>query len=284
LYNIINDVRVETWNELLDELYANSWQDDIQRYRSDYVFRGLSNLKYKLETTLIRLGESNYKLERHIIRNFIKYARVENSQNYNTWNWLALAQHHGLPTRLLDWTYSPFVAMHFATSEISSQQWDGLIWCVNYKEFNNLLRKKFEPIFAENEGLEEIVKAGGANAFTVRTLLEIAPEPLSSDAFFKIKKEKLSLDEEFILFFEPPSMDERIVNQFALHSIASHPQIAADEIIIKHPSLYKRIIIPSELKWEIRDKLDQANINERVLFPSLDGLAKWLTRYYSPHN
>ncbi|SOD89979.1 hypothetical protein [Spirosoma fluviale] len=39
-------------------------------------------------------------------------------------------------------------------------------------------------------------------------------------------------------------------------------------------------MIDHRLKWEIRDKLDQANINERVLFPGLDGLSRWLRRQY----
>ena len=89
---------------------------------------------------------------------------------------------------------------------------------------------------------------------------------------------------EFVLFFEPPSLDERIVNQFALFSLMSSPTARLDEWLAAHPDCFRRIILPADLKWEVRDKLDQANVTERVLFPGLDGLARWLTRYYLPRH
>jgi len=61
----------------------------------------------------------------------------------------------------------------------------------------------------------------------------------------------------------------------------SDPHGKLDGWLDDHPGLVRRVQIPAALKWEIRDKLDQANITERVLFPGLDGLSSWLRRYYS---
>jgi hypothetical protein len=49
-----------------------------------------------------------------------------------------------------------------------------------------------------------------------------------------------------------------------------------------HPDLWCAWRIPPEVKAEVRERLDQSNVNERVLMPDLDGLASWLRRYYSP--
>jgi hypothetical protein len=89
---------------------------------------------------------------------------------------------------------------------------------------------------------------------------------------------------DFVAFFEPPSLDDRIVVQFALFSLASNPRLDLESWLEDHPDTCRRIIIPANVKWEVRDKLDQANITERVLQGGLDGLSAWLKRYYRPRN
>ena len=49
-----------------------------------------------------------------------------------------------------------------------------------------------------------------------------------------------------------------------------------------HPSLARTVMSPAALKDEVRDKLDRCNVTERVLFPGLDGLSRWLRRHYQP--
>lgn len=261
----MDDICVNSWNELQDALFADSWNQDIGRFRSRFAYRGLSDLDYPLQTTLTRLGGPYADLERHLLRNFKKYAHRSVVEQDSLWHWLSVAQHYRLPTRLLDWTYSPLIALHFATSNIRKYDRDGVIWAVNYLKAHQLLPDR----------LRDKLDAEGANVFTVEMLSETV------DSLVQFERE---FDRDCVIFFEPPSIDDRIVNQFAFFSVMADPQLVLNQWLEQHPALWRRIIIPAELKWEVRDKLDQANITERVLFPGLDGLGNWLARHYSPRH
>jgi len=262
----MNDVRVANWSELNEALYHESWQGPLGRFRSDFVFRGVADASNStLATSLMRLGEGYQRLEGHLLRNFRKYAFMESNEAVpvdSVWNWLAKAQHHGLPTRMLDWSYSPFVALHFATARLDLMKEDGVVWAINFVEANKFLPRRLKRILSDE----------GSDTATVTMLAPWDPP----HAFDRLARTP------FVIFLEPPSLDPRIVNQFALFSLISSPAGMLNEWVARHPALAKQIVIPARLKWEIRDKLDQANINERVLFPGLDGLSQWLTRYYWP--
>lgn len=258
--------RAASWTELIEQLYAESWNRELQRFRSPFAFRGLSLADHDLSNSLIRLSAGRIeidKLELSMVRNFRKYAHAQAAAGTDSiWHWLALGQHHGLPTRLVDWTYSPFVALHFATEDPHSFDHDGVVWCVNFVEANRLLPQRLKAILQEEH----------SDTFTVEMLGEF-PSLRAFDALGR---------EPFVIFIEPPSLDARILNQFALFSLMPTAMARLDHWLASHPKLYRRVLVPSELKWEIRDKLDQANINERTLFPGLDGLSRWLERYYFP--
>jgi hypothetical protein len=138
---------------------------------------------------------------------------------------------------------------------------DGTVWCIDYRRAHELLPQPLRAALREE----------GADVFTTELLASAAPR-------------LGDLEGRFVLFVEPPSFDSRIVNQYALFSVVSPAEAQLDDWVDEHPDLALRIVIPAELKWEVRDKLDQANVTERVLFPGLDGLSRWLGRYYTPRS
>jgi hypothetical protein len=253
---------ISSWRDF-DEAVEAASVERLQdaRVHSSLVFRGLARATYSNVSSLARLGRDAPRLERHLVRNFRKYAHRQRP-GPTLWDWLSLAQHHGLPTRLLDWTVSPLVAAHFATA--TSPGHDAIVWAVDCAGAHELLPSDLSRALHEE----------GATVFTTELLDQHAP---TLEAF-----DRLSDPEPFVLFFEPPSLDDRIINQSAVFSTLSDAEASMEDWLRAHPELWHAWRITADAKAEIRERLDQANITERVLMPGLDGLAAWLRRYYGP--
>lgn len=257
----MREVTIHSFEELQDLVFKDCYEEKINRYRNDYVYRGVSDASYPLMTTLNRECSHNLALEDHIFRSFKKYGYDELKDIHSFWQMLATGQHFGLPTRLLDWTYSPLVAAHFVTVNLADFDKDGAIYCID----------THESIKTLPEGLLKEVNKRDTSTFTVSMLDRNAKN---------LKEFKALSDKPFFLFFEPASGDNRMINQYSLFSVTSDPNLMVSDLVSEDSSLYK-IIIPKETKLEIRDKLDYINITERVIYPGLDSVCSWIARRYS---
>ena len=128
------EITVKDWPGLLAALHAPAvipvQPEQGGHFRSPYVFRGMSDSSWSLQTSLERLGTRPDVVEHALIRSFRKYAPRGTFALDSEWEALAVAQHNGLPTRVLDWSISPLVAAHFATMERQYFDRDGVVWCV----------------------------------------------------------------------------------------------------------------------------------------------------------
>jgi hypothetical protein len=162
--------------------------------------------------------------------------------------WWALMQHHGAPTRLLDWTVSPFVAAYFAAQQDGIKQ-SGSVWCFCSRK----LRKTFE---AQYGPLPDFA-SGEAPRWYERKLEELC-------------EQKLVIP----LVFAHPSSDRMVAQQgrftmcFKVHQ--KHDCII-EQIGAKH---IRRILIPHDKKPEFLLRLRDMNITGAALFPGVDGLGQ----------
>ena len=111
--------------------------DAEQQYRM--WFRGQSDYSWGLVPSVQRKGGMSKHYEQYISTNFMIHTMRLNPnapQRYDRASWLTLMQHYGLPTRLLDWSESPLVALYFALSSDRDAKTDAAVWVLNPMKLN----------------------------------------------------------------------------------------------------------------------------------------------------
>ena len=266
---MVNIIVIDSIDKLV-ELFKQDRNTKINRLRSPYLFRGLSDEKYHLVPSLFRNCKSeSHKLELQLLNSFSKYAKSEYPRGEDAiWDTMIIGQHHGLPTRLLDWTRSPLIALHFAETESNLDDLDKhncVVWKVDIKELNGLLPSKYQDFLHRNK------KA----VFTVDDLLKLS---------YTLEEYDNDMNGKSFLMLEPPSVDQRIINQFSFFSVIPYGMAELDKFLETNTHNTVKYIIDKSIRWDIRDILDQQNINERMIYPGLDGISKWLLRRYYVRN
>jgi hypothetical protein len=212
----MKEIIVQSFSELLPQF-------EREKKGHNVVYRGHSDIKFELKTSLGRCmplkGKSIIQLEKRIMKLFKESSLpyLEFKPN-NELEWLAVAQHFGLPTRLLDWTYNPLVAAYFAVENNSPT--DSAVFVLS--------------------GCKTIQ----------------APDNFILSAQTTIWK------------YRPPYISSRIQNQSGLFTVHNNPVE-----IFTHRNL-KKIIIPKEIKIEVKEKLLKFGINHRMIYPGLEGVVK----------
>lgn len=270
----INEVVVASLGDLIDKVTPTEPDPRTGRRRDTGVYRGASDACRGLLTSLDRLGgvnppHSKRRLEAHILRNFIRYSRPHlPTAPVNDWEILVAAQHHGVPTRLLDWTYSPLVAAHFATTDAHAGR-TRAVWRLDWQ----LLHRAFKlPTLALL--IEELARTFGADQ-----------RPFTPWALFDARSagDTGHSGRAFACMIEPPSLDARITAQAAVFTLCSDTSRSFDAFLEAHDlaSALTKFVIPESEATRFRDQLDLVGIDERRVFPDLDGVAEGLRRYYS---
>ena len=251
--------------ELIEFPFLEGLQDNLHPNRMSYTFRGQPNDKFELKSSIRRYSGDNYiYCESRLLNNFKKYGQlVEPMLCESVWHNMIIAQHYGIPTRCLDFSISPVVALYFALTNNFEEQ-NAVVWAINHSALHKkLLPKKYI----------DILDKYNAVSFTVEMLNEMN---------LSIMNYNDDMKNNSIVFLEPPSIDQRIINQFSHFAVIPDELDPLDEFLdnIDIDKTVYKFIIPHEKIVKFRKQLDYMNINERILFPGLDGTANYLKRRY----
>jgi hypothetical protein len=267
--------------ELLDRLHSSPLNN------TDWVFRGQSH-PWPLRPTLERIADPAVvrrfgTVEKPLIREFLSrvhHYTADVPDEGDELSCLALMQHFGAPTRLLDWTISPFVAAFFAVEKAphGDPQEAPIIWAINRRE---LLEDVLGVVRFEDPGAppDQVAKA--------EEFLRAMPPPV--DAYRPLEliflKRRSPFQRPLVVSDRPPKMNQRLSVQQGVFLRANPPNWSFEDALRyvlahrKHgqPRALHKLRIAPEGRLHLLRELHRMNISAESLYPGLDGFARSLT-------
>lgn len=266
-----------------------------QLFLECFVYRGHADSSWQLHSSLYRMTEEYHgtngtmlymgMYENEMIKEFkYKYQTYDSKftpKDTEIIEWLAIMQHYGAPTRMIDFSYSPFVALYMALTEKTNK--DSTLWCLN----------RYASQFPIGE---DVYYGSGKVKFSddsdkVKFIYDSANEII-------LKKTKPL---PCVYLVKPKYTTERLIKQHGLFAIPGveyldlidnlkpilaniSPSLVDIDDLIKesvenegfnsHNYLLIEITIPVKLKLDIIYFLNKMDINAETLFPGLEGLGK----------
>jgi hypothetical protein len=236
--------RLTSWEAFLDIV--------TQPPYSHWAFRGERDERWPLFSSLSRYLK-NFGVapaawpgqEARILRIFKRKAHQFLEKPPDTsddFQWLALMQHHGAPTRLIDFTWSPYVAAFFALERTLA---DGVVWAVNPARIDSSRAPKHRM------------------------------DPRVKDNFQRFF---LKGDHRFIWMGEPHTMNRRLIAQSGTFAVPGVLDVPVEEMLsdADQENILAKIVLTNAVREVGMRELYRMNITYATLFPDLDGLAKSL--------
>ena len=284
-----SQVKIASIGDYLKEIIRIT-QNDNEGNTYFQWYRGHADKEWelipKVQRSFVGSEEDLFRKERYYTNDFQARASVFKSpalpiDEYA--NWLTLMQHYGLPTRLLDWSRSPLVALYFAVSDESQCDKDGCIWMLTPGKLNESQHlekpsmidgKEYDNVYIYNTK-HKIIATMIYSAFR-RWKFSSEPNAITpEDRKFAHRFEDLK---DKIAACYPTEADGRVYNQFAAFTVHNSIKKLVD---ICDDSTLLRITIPHEYKSHLRYELAVCGITQSYIYPDLEHLAKEIENWHS---